>query len=74
MKYIAQISYKHRIIDETILETDNKEEAIKAVKDMLHHLTDAEREDLAFLNVLESINPDTEAPDHFDGNIIFDAI
>lgn len=72
MKYIAQMAYKHRMIDELILETDDREEAIAAAKKMFNRLSEHDKKELAFLNVFESINPDPEADDHLDGDIIFE--
>lgn len=51
-------------------EFDTKEEATKEARKQFEYLTDSEKTKLVSFCVIESVNPDEEAPDHFDGNII----
>lgn len=55
-------------------EFETAEEAIKQADIEWNHLTDKEKENRKAFLVLESVNPDEEAPDHFDGNPIKDYI
>ena len=72
MKYIVEMEYKHRSVDGLVLETDNLDEAFDALHDRWHHLTASERKDLDYLHLIESENPDEDAPNHYDGDIIID--
>ena len=52
-------------------EFDNKDEAINSAKYDWNRLTEHDKKDTERFYVLESINPDEDADDHFDGNPIF---
>lgn len=52
-------------------EYDNKEEAIReAEKELDKYTTDEEKRHTVAFYVLESANPDEDAVDHFDGNLV----
>lgn len=51
-------------------EFDSAEEAIIAAEYGWNHLTDKEKQKRESYFVLESVNPDEEAEDHLDGNIV----
>ena len=52
-------------------EYDNKEEAVKeADKEWNKYTTDEEKRHTVAFYVLESVNPDEESVDHFDGNFV----
>lgn len=48
----------------------SKEDAIKAANRLWNHLTDSEKGQTTVC-VLESVNQDPDAPDHMDGNVIW---
>ena len=70
MKYVA--------IDERIegdiftAEFNTAEEAIEEAKNNYYYKTAGEKKQ-SKIYVLESVNPDEEAVDHLDGNVIFNA-
>lgn len=72
MKYIVEMNYKHRDIDILLLDTDSLDEAVEKLTDEWNHLTYRERKDLDYLMIKESINPDVNADDHYDGLILID--
>ena len=49
-------------------EFDNKEEAILEAEGKWSNLTRFEKKHRTEFYVLESVNPDEDAPDHYDGN------
>ena len=51
-------------------ERETLQEAIKEADREWHYLTGREKEQRT-IYVLESVNPDEDAPDHFDGNIVY---
>lgn len=53
-------------------EFSTKEEALRRAEIEWGYLTDKEKKDRTAFYVLESVNPDEEAENHFDGNIIKD--
>ena len=70
MKYIVISKEERTTSDEFTREFDSKEEAIKAAEADWNHYTYGEKKkNIVF--VLESVNPDTEAEDHFDGDMIW---
>lgn len=69
MKYIYIYGTKH---DEYTVEGDNCEELIKQCKRDWAHLCDHDKK-CGYAYVLKSINPDEDAEDHFDGDVVFDA-
>lgn len=69
MKYLVISGQKNGTGDLFTSEYNTQEEAIKAAEYALAHLTDREKEKTS-LYVLESANPDEEAENHFDGNIV----
>ena len=69
MKYIV-ISQTE--VDWFTKEFDNVDEAIKAAEFWFDRLTREEKRDCVAFCVLESVNPDEETEDHYDGNIVLD--
>lgn len=67
MKYIVIDEVNGDIFDK---EFDSKEEAIKEADYRFNHMSDHDKKRTAELYVLESVNPDPESEDHFDGDII----
>lgn len=51
-------------------EFDSMEEAIEQGEYDFDHMTTSEKKRCSGFYVLESVNPDEDAEDHFDGNII----
>lgn len=51
-------------------EFNEKEKAIKAAEYAWDHLTENEQKKCSAFYVLESVNPDEEAMDHYDGDYI----
>lgn len=51
-------------------EFNTKEEAIKVADYSWNHREEADRQATEYAYILESVNPDEETPDHFDGDII----
>ena len=66
MKYLVVYATRG---DEFVEEFDNKEEAFKNADYQWSHLTRNEKRDCEFY-VLESVNPDEEAENHMDGDIL----
>lgn len=58
--------------DEFIDEFNSEKEAIEAAEMNWTHLTDNEKKSREAFYVLESVNPDEDADDHLEGNIIKD--
>lgn len=70
MKYIVEYEERNRVSDCFTEEFDDREEAITTAERQWNHLTNMEqRKNTVY--VLESINPDEDAMDHFDGNPIW---
>lgn len=68
---------KYVVIDENrgdifTAEYQTAEQAIKEAKIQYNHKTDREKKQ-SKIYVLESINPDEEAENHLDGNVIYTA-
>lgn len=72
MKYIVFDEMKNGTGDSFSTEHETKAEAIAAAQRQWDHLTFREQRQRN-VYVLESINPDEEAEDHFDGNPIWTA-
>ncbi len=72
MKYIVEDERRDLTGDVFTQEFNNKDEAINAAQKQWDHLTGREQAQRR-VYVLESINPDEEAQDHYDGNIIYEA-
>lgn len=70
MKYIVIDRVKY---DEFVREFDSKEDAIKWAKGDWDYMCAADKKCRDEYYVLESVNPDEEAEDHFDGNVVWDA-
>ena len=64
MKHIAVYTTGTDIFTD---EFNDKEEALSFAADKWEHLTEAEKEKCTGFYVLESVNPDEEAENHFDG-------
>lgn len=67
MKYIIMDENKGDLFTK---EYNTAEEAIKQADIDWNHLTDREKEKRTAFFVLESVNPDALAMDHYDGNPI----
>lgn len=67
MKYIAVYTTGADMFAD---EFESKEEALSFAADKWDHLTDGEKEKCTGLYVLESVNPDEEAENHFNGTPI----
>ena len=67
MKYII-MDYKD--CDCFTDEFENKEEALQEAGEQWEQLTEHDQQRRTAFYVLESINPDENAPDHYDGEII----
>lgn len=51
-------------------EFNGKEEALQEAKEQWEQLTEHDQQHRKAFYVLESINPDEDAPDHYDGQIV----
>ena len=69
MKYIV-CDYKNG--DLFTSEFDNLDQAISSANKAWNSLTSVEQKNRTDFYLLESVNPDIDATDHFDGNIIID--
>lgn len=67
MKYIVIDDCGTDIYDS---EFENKEEAIKEAEYKFNHMTPGDKKRTKELYVLESANPDPDAENHFDGDIV----
>ena len=67
MKYIVMDEKNGDLFSE---EYEAIESAIEAAELEFNRLTDFDKEQRSAFYVLESINPDPDAEDHFDGNVI----
>lgn len=65
MKYIVIDTRKN---DEFTKEFDKADEAIKFADYEWSRMTSHDKKECAAYYVLESVNPDEDADDHFDGN------
>ena len=72
MKYIVMMEYDNKLIDTVLRETDSELEAVEEAFYTWYHLTGNEWEHTEYLVVLESYNPDENAEDHYDGDVIVD--
>lgn len=72
MKYIVFDEMKNGTGDIFSTEHETKAEAIEAAQRQWEHLTFREQRQRN-VYVLESVNPDEEAEDHFDGNTVWTA-
>lgn len=70
MKYIVRDIPKNGIGDEFDKEFDVLEDAVEEAKNQWDHLTYAEQKKRT-VYVLESVNPDEDAENHFDGNYVW---
>lgn len=66
---------KYILVDQTTTdafteEFETKEEAIAAGDRQFNYLTESDLKERTAFYVLESINPDEEATNHFDGEIV----
>ena len=51
-------------------EFSSKKEALQEAEEQWEQLTEHDQQRRTAFYVLESINPDEEAPDHYDGDIV----
>lgn len=71
MKYIYISGTEH---DQDVTESDNKEELIELAKRDWARMCADDKKRTFVHYVLESVNPDEDADNHFDGNILFDSL
>lgn len=71
MKYVVMQERRKGDTDIFTEEFSSKEEAIKAAKNQWDYLTYREKKQNR-VYILESVNPDEEAENHFDGNTIYE--
>ena len=67
MKYLV-IDYSEGVMD--VREFDNENEAISYADHIWDCKWDDDKKSCKRFYILESVNPDEDAEDHFDGNII----
>lgn len=67
MKYLVIEEYN---TDGTVEEFETKEEALTYAEEMWNSTFESDKKRMKAFYVLESVNPDEEAPDHYDGNQI----
>lgn len=65
MKYIIIDQIKNGDLFTT--ETNSKDEAIRQATSQFNSLSEHDKRRRSDFYILESINPDEDAPDHFDG-------
>ena len=70
MKYIVFDEYQNGSGDTFTREFDEKEKAIAEAKFQWGHLTATEKKH-RIVYAMESVNPDEDAPDHFDGDYVW---
>lgn len=51
-------------------EFSSKQEALQEAEEQWEQLTERDQQHREAFYVLESVNPDEDAPDHYDGNIV----
>ena len=68
MKYLVMDSRKN---DTFVNEFNNKVDAIKYAKDDFLRMAETDKKSCKGYIVLESVNPDEDSENHYDGNIIF---
>ena len=68
MRYIVIDERKNDFFTE---EFESKDEAIKTAKSDWNHRTEHDKKHTEAYYVLESVNPDEDVDNHFDGNPIF---
>lgn len=66
---------KYIVIDETktdmyTAEFDNKDEALEEARIQFNRLTNSDLKNRIRFYVLESVNPDEDADNHYDGDIV----
>lgn len=69
MKYIVLDQRAHEGFTK---EFDSKEAAIAECRNQWNCLTAADKKDVEFFGVIESVNPDEEAENHMDGDVVID--
>lgn len=67
MKYIIITGCKG---SEWTEEHETKEQAIKAADKEYNHMNECDKKNTSYMYILESVNPDEDAPNHFDGDIV----
>lgn len=68
MKYVILDQIKDG--DLFTLECDDKDEALKAAERGWNNLSDHDKGRREFYMVLESVDPDTDAENHLDGDVV----
>jgi len=68
MKYLVNDIKKTGLF---VNEFDNKEEAIKYAKYDFDHMSKTDQEASSEYYVLESVNSDEDAENHYDGDVIY---
>ena len=70
MKYITIKTTKDYTGDQYDKEFDSREAAIDEAVMLWNHLTDSDKKKETVF-VMESVNPDEDAEDHFDGDVFW---
>ena len=68
MKYLV---IDRRKCDEFVHEFDSKEEAIDYAKYKFNHMCKSDQEACSKYYVLESVNPDEDAENHYNSDVIY---
>lgn len=71
MKYVYITG---RCDNQDVYESDNLDELIERADSDWKHMCDEDRRNTVSHYVLESANPDEDAADHFDGEVMYDII
>ena len=60
--------------DQEVVESDNLDELIARANSDWNHMCAEDRKRTVSMYVIESANPDEDAPDHFDGEVMYDVL
>ena len=60
--------------DQKVVESDDLDKLIAMANSDWHCMCDEDRKRTTSMYVLESANPDEDAPDHYDGEVMYDLI
>lgn len=60
--------------DQKVVESDNLEKLIAMANSDWNHMCNEDRKRTVSMYVIESTNPDEDAPDHYDGEVMYDVL
>ena len=60
--------------DQEVVESDNLDELIARADSDWAHMWESDRKKITSHYVLESVNPDEDAENHFDGTVMYDVV